>query len=104
MIIKDILIIKEAVSDLKDGKQFYNTREKGVGTYFWNTLVSDIESLVIYAGVHRKEYGLFRMLSKRFPYAIYYTLNHQIAYVIAVLPLRRDPLWIEKRIKERRLL
>jgi len=37
------------------------------------------------------------MLSKRFPYAVYYELKDEIAYVVAVLPMRRDPLWIKKR-------
>ncbi|ETR70479.1 MAG: hypothetical protein OMM_08787 [Candidatus Magnetoglobus multicellularis str. Araruama] len=104
MNIKDILILKEAVVDLNDGKQFYNTNQKGVGTYFWNTLISDIESLVIYAGVHRKEYGFYRMLSKRFPYVIYYDLINDIAYVVAVLPLKRNPLWIRDKIKARKPL
>ena len=25
----------------------------------------------------------------------------EIAYVVAVLPMRRDPLWIKRRIEER---
>ena len=38
----------------------------GIGEYFWDSLFADIESLVIYAGVHVREHGLCRMLSKRF--------------------------------------
>ena len=33
------------------------------------------------------------MLAKRFPYAIYYEIKDEIAYVVAVLPMRRDPLY-----------
>ena len=101
MKIKDVLVLKEAVADLNDGKEFYDNREKGVGDYFWDTLLSDIESLVVYAGIHRKEQGLYRMLSKRFPYVVYYELKDENAYVVAVLPMRRDPLWIKKRLQER---
>jgi hypothetical protein len=43
--------------------------------------LSDIESLVIFAGIHRKEFGFYRMLSKRFPYAIYYDVNDDVASV-----------------------
>jgi len=101
MKIKDVILIKEVANDLKDGKFFYDQREAGVGDYFWDSLIADIESLVIYAGIHNKRYGLHRMLAKRFPYALYYEIKGDIAYVVAVLPMRRDPLWIKRKLKER---
>ena len=97
---KDIVVLKEASDDLKDGKTFYNERELGVGDYFWDSLIADIESLIIYAGIHFKQYGFYRMLAKRFPYAIYYELKDHIAYVVAILPMRRDPEWIRNRLKK----
>lgn len=97
---KDIVILKEAINDLKDGQAFYNQREVGVGDYFWDSLISDIESLIIYAGIHLKQYGFYRMLAKRFPYAIYYELKDNIAYVVAILPMHRDLEWIKKRLKK----
>jgi hypothetical protein len=39
------------------------------------------------------------MLAKRFPYAIYYDIADDIAYVVAVLPMRRSPTWIKRKIK-----
>ena len=101
MKIKDIITLKEVANDLKEGKDFYDQREVGVGNYFWDSLVADIESLIIYAGIHIKIYGLHRMLAKRFPYAIYYEIKNEIAYVVAVLPMRRDPLWIKKKLQKR---
>jgi hypothetical protein len=101
MKIKDIITLKEVANDLKEGKDFYNQGEVGVGNYFWDSLVADIESLIIYAGIHIKIYGLHRMLAKRFPYAIYYEIKNEIAYVVAVLPMRRDPLWIKKKLQKR---
>ncbi len=101
MKIKDIVTLKEVANDLNDGKAFYDQREAGVGDYFWDSLVADIESLIIYAGIHNKRYGLHRMLAKRFPYAIYYEIENDIAYVVVVLPMRRDPTWIERKLKER---
>ena len=72
MNIKHIRILSEAESDLEGGRLFYETQEQSVGEYFWDSLLSDIESLIIYAGVHSKTYGYYRMPSKRFPYSIYY--------------------------------
>lgn len=101
MKIKDVRVLKEAIIDLEEGKSFYDQNEYGVGDYFWDSIISDIESLVIYAGIHNKKYGFYRMLAKRFPFAVYYEIINKIAYVIAVLPMRRDPSWIRKKLKTR---
>ena len=60
MNIKDVFISVEAVEDLDEGKAFYNHIELGVGEYYWDSLISDIESLVIYGGIQKKKYGLYR--------------------------------------------
>ncbi len=101
MKIRDILVLKDAVNDLDEGKSFYDSKEKGVGDYFWDTLLSDIESLTVYAGIHTKKHSFYKMLSRRFPYAVYYEIRDEIAYVVAVLPMRRDPAWIRRKIEER---
>ncbi|KAA3609995.1 MAG: type II toxin-antitoxin system RelE/ParE family toxin [Calditrichaeota bacterium] len=96
--IKKILLLEEVENDLKNGKIFYDKQEKGIGEYFWDSLIADIQSLKVYAGIHRKKYGLYLMFAKRFPYTIYYYIKNNIAYVTAVLPMRRDPMWIKKRL------
>ena len=101
MKIKEVVTLKEVAIDLNDGKAFYDQRETGVGDYFWDSLVADIESLIIYAGIHNRKYGLYRMLARRFPYAIYYEIRDKIAYIVAILPMRRDPVWIMKKLEER---
>ncbi len=102
MIVQDVVILDEAANDLAAGQTFYDQRERGVGDYFWDSLIADIESLFIFAGVHVSQYGLYRMLAKRFPYAIYYDINAEIVQVIAVLPLRRNPAWLEKKLSFRK--
>ncbi len=91
-------ILKEAVSDLRTGRSFYSNTEKGVGNYFWDSLIADIESLVIYAGIHNKKSEFYCMPVKRFPYAIYYEINNDTVYVTAILPMRRDPAWIKNKL------
>jgi hypothetical protein len=102
MKIKDVFILEEAVDDLNEGKSFYDHREIGVGEYFWDSLISDIGSLIIYAGIHKRKFGLHQMFAKRFPYAIYYETENDFAYVVAVLPMLRDPAWIIEQLKNRR--
>ena len=103
MNINDVLVLDDAYTDLKEGKLFYDKKQLGIGEYFWDSLVSDIESLIMYAGIHSKKYKLFRMFSKRFPYAIYYQTKNQTAYVIAVLPMHRDPTWIIKKLNKAKI-
>ena len=99
MRVHDIIVLSQAKEDLLEGKAFYDSCEVGVGSYFFDSLVSDIESLKLYAGIHSKHFGLHRMLSKRFPFAIYYCVKGKTAIIVAVLDLRRNPAWIRKRLK-----
>ena len=69
MNVKEVVALFEVGLDLREGKKFYDEKEKGVGGYFWDSLIADIESLLIYGGIHNKHSGFFRMFAKRFPYA-----------------------------------
>jgi len=100
--IKQVLTLIQAAGDLRAGKSFYNAAEWGVGDYFRNSLIADINSLVLKAGIHPVKHGFHRMLASRFPYAIYYTIKGDTAQVAAVLDMRRDPEWIEKQLKKRK--
>ena len=68
-------ILSLAEADLLEGFRFYERQGGRVGWYFLESLNSDIESLRLYAGTHRRVLGYHRMLSKRFPFAIYYDLH-----------------------------
>ncbi|MBI4523004.1 MAG: type II toxin-antitoxin system RelE/ParE family toxin [Deltaproteobacteria bacterium] len=93
-----IEILDEAQQDLIEGFQFYESRETGVGSYFLDCLFSDIDSLLLFAGIHHVVYGYHRSLSKRFPFAIYYDVVGELVRVHAVLDCRRKPSWIRKRL------
>lgn len=95
-----IRILKSAQDDLREGYWFYESQEVGLGDYFLDSLNSDIESLKIYAGVHSKHFGKFyRLLAKRFPFAVYYRIKYKQVIVYAILDCRRNPAWIRKRLK-----
>lgn len=94
-----VRILDPAEQDLVDGFHFYESQAEGVGQYFLDCLYSDIDSLVLYAGVHRRKFVDYHwLLSKRFPYAIYYTIEDGIALIPAVLDCRQDPKAIEVRL------
>jgi len=95
-----IEILDEAQEDLIQGFKFYESREPGLGSYFIDCLFSDIESLLIYAGVHQIVFAYHRCLSKRFPFAIYYSVEKQLVRIHAVLDCRKNPSWVRTRLKE----
>jgi len=95
-----IIVRPSARDDLSDGFDFYERQSEGLGNYFVESLLSDIESLRLYAGIHIKSSGFFRALSKRFPYAIYYDLEKEAIRIWAVLDCRRDPAAIRRRLRE----
>ncbi len=86
-----IRILSSAVDDLHTGQLFYEGQGVELGDYFLDSLFSDIDSLVLYGGVHVKVFGYHRLLAKRFPYAVYYTLEEDLITVTRVLDLRRNP-------------
>jgi len=69
------------LNDLADGRNFYELQNPGVGDYFLDSLFSDIDSLALYGGIHRQTGGYFVLLAKRFPYAIYYKVEAEVAVV-----------------------
>ena len=87
-----VITTEFALHDLKLAQTFYESQAPELGGYFFDALVTDIESLHLYAGIHIKEYGYYKMLSKRFPYAIYYETFNDTARVIAVLDQRTHPI------------
>jgi len=91
-------ILAEAEQDLLDGARFYEKQREGVGGYFLECLLADIESLHQFAGVHASEFGYYRMLARRFPFAVYYRIMDDRIRVFAVLDLRRNPAWIRGRL------
>jgi len=99
----NIQILDEAEQDLADGLNFYESREIGLGSYFLDSLIADIDSLQIYAGIHPVVFGFHRMLAQRFPYAIYYDVSQPNTRVWAVLDCRRNPLSTAKRLHRKDL-
>ena len=85
-------LLTSAFNDLADGRDFYERQGEGLGGYFLDSLFSDIDSLVLYAGIHRKVFGFHRLLSRRFPYAVYYQIEtSDVVVVYRVLDLRQHP-------------
>ncbi len=95
-----IVILRSAVEDLVRGRKFYERQGEGLGDYFDEALAADIDSLHLYAGIHAMAHGCHRMLSAKFPYAVYYEIATGQVRVRAVLDCRRDPKWLRNRVRD----
>ena len=102
MKVSDVVLLEEAVEDLEIGRHFYEERETGIGRYFIDSSLGDIVSLHLYAGIHSVQFGFYRMLFKRFPFAAYYDVEDGVVRVVAVLDMRKDPESIRTVLSKRK--
>ncbi len=93
-----IKILSSAVDDLYAGQVFYERQGRDLSCYFLDSLFSDIDSLLLYGGIHPKVFGYHRLLSSRFPWAVYYRIEDDVVLVVRVLDLRRDPNRIQRSL------
>ncbi|MEY2880919.1 MAG: hypothetical protein RLZZ15_3299 [Verrucomicrobiota bacterium] len=96
-----VRVLAHARVDLVDGYWFYEAQAAGLGDYFLARIYEDLARLGACAGLHRKiPSGHHRMISRRFPFAIYYRVAGGAAEVDAILDCRRAPAWIQRRLRE----
>ncbi len=97
-----VRILTSAINDLVAGREFDERQGQRVGAYFFDSLFSEVDSLSLYGGVHRKTQGFYRLLARRFPYAIYYKMDSHGVVVYRVLDCRQDPAKIHRELKSSR--
>lgn len=91
-------ILESAKRDLINGFSFYEQQAPALGDYFLDSIFSDVDSLVIYSGIHPLFFERYHcMFSKRFPFAIYYRIENDTILIQAILDCRQNPDTIEKR-------
>jgi len=96
-----IKISDDAELDIADGFYFYEQQASGIGEYFLDSVHAEIDSLVLYAGIHRFVHGMHRLLMLRFPFAVFYEIRENLIYIWAVFDCRSDPKKMNHRIKQR---
>ena len=95
-----IKILRSAKNDLLDSYHFYEAQQRGIGSYFLEALSADSESLKLYAGIHPIYFEkYYRLLSKRFPFAVYYQVKSEEILIYAVVDCRRNPAWVREKLQ-----
>lgn len=95
-----IRILDSAIADLDRGRVFYEGQKEGLGNYFLDAMFAEIDSLVLFAGIHRQVFGYHRIVARRFPFAVYYRIEQEVVAVVwRVLDLRQAPRKIRKALQ-----
>ena len=94
-----VFLLPSAHNDLVSAGIFYESISPGLGQYCIDTLLSDVDSLAFYAGIHPTYHGYFRLLSRRFPFAIYYKILAHDVPVSAILSTRQNPATHHSRLQ-----
>ena len=82
------------------GFWFYERQQPRLGAYFRDSIYADLRALKETAGVHRIVYKNYhRALATRFPFALYYSVSEQTAFIRAIVDCRRDPTWIRGHLR-----
>ena len=93
-------LIVQSENDIAKAILFYEKQKDKLGEYFLDSIMSDIESLYIYYGIHFKVKDYFRVLSKRFPFSIYYKFDKNFIYIYVVLDCRQNPILLNTRLEK----
>lgn len=96
---KHSIVLTELVKeDLDIAERFYEMQSLDLGIYFRDSIITDLDALTFYGGIHSHIFEYYRMLAKRFPFAIYYDIKDDILIVHAILDLRQDPILHHDRL------
>ena len=69
-------VLSSGYLDLAEARDFYESQSQGLGSYFLESVFTEVESLTLYAGIHRKVFDYH--LEK---YIVYWRAVHKILVV-----------------------
>jgi plasmid stabilization system protein ParE len=93
------LIIKPfAEEDAKDAAIWYNDKREGLGDEFLLALEAALNAIQRNPNHYQIVYkGLRRALTGRFPYGIFFTVEEDVIYILAIVHSSRSPkVWIKR--------
>jgi plasmid stabilization system protein ParE len=98
-----IRVRPEAVSDIDEQAEYYESKEDGLGRRFVRAVMATIDRLAPMPLKLRPRHGDVRIaLVGRFPFGVAYFVEGDDIIVLAVLDLRRNPVRNVTMLDERR--
>ena len=96
----NVIVSEIARVDIEDAVEWYSAKQKGLGQKFLYSVKDCLKLLVVNPLAFSKIYTeIRRVLTKKFPYALFYKIDRQekLVTVYAVLHTSRNPELIGKR-------
>lgn len=95
-----LIITPEAEEDLAEVFLWYESMRKSLGHDFLLQIESGFRLIEREPLLFETQYkGVRRYLIERFPYKIFYRVEHETVVVLAILYGGRNPAWIKEKIK-----
>ena len=93
-----VLFYAEAINEVIETANYYESRQRGLGRLFDNEFESGLQRIIERPQSWPKQFGEIRRYRlNRFPYGIFYRLDEGVLKVIAVAHLKRKPFyWIDR--------
>ena len=96
----EIVFHPEALDEFKAETAFYEGIQSGLGAAFADEVLRMIELARLFPRLGTpEEDGVRSLITKRFPFLIYYEIVADQIRVRAVLDCQRDPKWIRSRLR-----
>ncbi|HTG15940.1 MAG TPA: type II toxin-antitoxin system RelE/ParE family toxin [Blastocatellia bacterium] len=87
-------------ADIEAAFQWYESEEPGLGFEFVDELRHAYRRILNAPFKYEAlRYGIRRAITRRFPYAIYFSVEGEVIVVVAVLHTARDPAEWQRRIE-----
>ncbi|GGC57764.1 hypothetical protein [Marinobacter halophilus] len=96
---REVRLTDGALQDINNAVNFYDQIEYGLGRYFFDSIITDMEALEFFGGLHQQRFGHYASPAKRFPFIIYYKIGETFVDVRAVLDTRENPVNTDKRLE-----
>jgi plasmid stabilization system protein ParE len=94
--------LPEVEEDLIGGYVWYGAKSAGVGEEFLRVFYAGANEILRNPMLCQKVYGEFRRrLLRRFPYAIYFTIEGDQIIVVGVFHCARDPQTVKSELRGR---
>ena len=88
--------------EFKEATRYYSEKSPSLASAFYTEVVDAIELLVANPLLYRViDDDIRRCLTKRFPYAILYTIEDHSILILAVMHCSRKPSYWKHRVTER---
>lgn len=94
--------LPEVESDLINAYLWYEEKSKGLGEEFLRVFYANVSEIAYSPFIYVRIYKIFRrLLLKRFPFAVYFTVIKNKVIVYGLFHCARNPNTIEETIQKR---